>query len=181
MRSASRKRGSRGQGGKLRHKEQDVAKKKQAAAKAPAPPVPIFPPSLPMQPAQSAAPPVQPVGMMPAHMRGPMTPQTPPVKRKRERKNRVWKPWSEQTWEERLEREKYQERRAAEREAQETLPLVRLNSCRCQSLWGARQAVATDMCLAQWAFAAPFRARARKRSVEMSCRYRAHPATPRRR
>ena len=186
VRSASRKRGSRGMGGKLRQKEgKEAPKKKGQAAKAPVPPVPLFLPNPPPQPAQAAGPPAQPVGMLPTHMRGPMTPQTPPVKRKRERKHKYWKPWSEQTWEERLEREKYQERKAAEREAQQSLPLVRPIHFGCCPV--------LKVALCSFVKRSPcrtrridfshqlFRARGKRRRDGMSCRCHVHPATPLRR
>jgi hypothetical protein len=130
VRSATRKRGSRGQGGKQKHKAKEVARKQALAAtragvsevQSVAAPLPTNIHPNPVSNAiQSAMVPFQPVGMLPNGE--PMTPQSPPKKRKRERKNRNWKPWSEQTWEERLERERYQERRAAAKEAQESLPL----------------------------------------------------------
>lgn len=134
VRSAARKRGSRGQGGKIKQKQKEKAKelaKKHAIAAVhaslhPARAAPV--PGLPSAAMQSSSMPMQPVGMMPPvpmhlSMPSPMTPQSPPKKRKRERKNKHWKPWSEQTWEERLERQKFEERRAAEKEAQQSLPL----------------------------------------------------------
>lgn len=45
------------------------------------------------------------------------TPSGQKRKRSRERKNRQWKPWSEQTWQERLARENFEEERAAALEA----------------------------------------------------------------
>ena len=137
VRSATRKRGARGQGGKAKPK-------KKVETKKPPPPAAAVQPAAAVRPAAASATPlplpgalpsanvsmgapVQPAGAMQLGAPGvPMTPQSPPKKRKRERKNRHpghWKPWSEQTWEERLEREKYQERRAAEREAQQAMPL----------------------------------------------------------
>ena len=132
VRSATRKRGARGQGGKQRKKMKlEEAKKSRGVAlsAAAATACPVLPRQQhELAPAEATAQPgmpAQPVGMMPGptHAGSPMTPLSPPLKRKRERKSRTWKPWSEQTWEERLRREKYQERRAAEREAEQVLPL----------------------------------------------------------
>ena len=125
MRSATRKRGARGQGGKAKSKKK-VTKNPVAVVMRPsvlpAAPLLVLPAALLSSHAAISAP-TQPAGLMHLGVEMAMTPQSPPKKRKRERKNRHWKPWSEQTWEERLEREKYQERRAAEREAQEAMPL----------------------------------------------------------
>jgi len=139
VRSNVRKRGSRGQGGKLKQKEKEKAKDLAKKLSTPAAlnaatvaPVPTFNQPVQTHPVNStiysASMPMQPVGMMPhlpmhLTMPNPLTPQSPPQKRKRERKKKHWKPWSEQTWEERLEREKFEERRAADKEAQESLPL----------------------------------------------------------
>ena len=140
VRSATRKRGARGQGGKQKHKAKEVAKKQALAAtragvseiQSVAAPLPTNIHPNPLSHAiQSAMVPFQPVGMLPTGE--PMTPQSPPKKRKRERKNRNWKPWSEQTWEERLERERYQERRAAAKEAQESLPLSKKKKKRARN------------------------------------------------
>jgi hypothetical protein len=125
VRSATRKRGARGQGGKAKSKKK-VTKNPVAVVMRPsvlpAAPLLVLPAALLSSHAAISAP-TQPAGLMHLGVEMAMTPQSPPKKRKRERKNRHWKPWSEQTWEERLEREKYQERRAAEREAQEAMPL----------------------------------------------------------
>lgn len=128
VRSATRKRGSRGQGGKAKHKSKEAAKKKMLAGARPAispaaPTIMSFQSNMPPLSMQPVGMPMQPLGVLPSFVPLPTTPQSPPKKRKRERKNRNWKPWSEQTWEERLEREKYQERKAAQRAAQESLPL----------------------------------------------------------